>query len=71
MKWLDRPGVSALVLIVLLLALWQAVFKAAGADAIASPAQTFAYLKRRVAEGDLVLADAVLPGSFGARAVEP
>jgi isopenicillin N synthase-like dioxygenase len=34
-------------------------------------AQTFAYLKRRLASGDLVLRDALLPGSFGARALEP
>lgn len=34
-------------------------------------AQTFAYLKRRVASGDLVLHDALLPDSFGARAVAP
>jgi len=44
MTLLDRPGVASLVLILLLLLLWQAVFMVAGAMAIASPASTFAYL---------------------------
>jgi NitT/TauT family transport system permease protein len=41
---LKAPGVSAVLLILILLALWQATFMLADADAIASPASTFAYL---------------------------
>ena len=38
------PGVSAALLVLILLALWQAAFAIVGAMAIASPASTFAYL---------------------------
>ena len=48
MKALRLPGVSALVLVVLLLLLWQGVFMAAGPDAIAAPAQTLAYLAEQL-----------------------
>lgn len=48
MNMLKLPGVSAAILVVLLLALWQGVFMAAGADAIASPAQTLAYLAEQL-----------------------
>jgi NitT/TauT family transport system permease protein len=43
-KLLDRPGVASILLILILLAFWQAVFMLAGPMAIASPASTFAYL---------------------------
>jgi NitT/TauT family transport system permease protein len=45
-KLLDRPGVASILLILILLALWQALFALAGPLAIASPASTFAYLVR-------------------------
>jgi NitT/TauT family transport system permease protein len=45
-KRLDRPGVASILLILILLALWQALFAFAGPLAIASPASTFAYLVR-------------------------
>lgn len=44
MNLLKLPGVSAAVLVLVLLAVWQATFKIAGSMAIASPAATFAYL---------------------------
>jgi NitT/TauT family transport system permease protein len=44
MSLLQRPGVSAAVLVLVLLAVWQITFLAAGAMALASPASTFAYL---------------------------
>ena len=44
MSLLKLPGVSAALLAVILLIVWQAVFMAAGANAIASPASTLAYL---------------------------
>jgi NitT/TauT family transport system permease protein len=44
MSLLKLPGVSAAVLALILLALWQITFMVAGAMAIASPAATFAYL---------------------------
>jgi NitT/TauT family transport system permease protein len=44
MSLLGRPGVSAAVLVLVLLAVWQAVFMIAGSMAIASPAATVLYL---------------------------
>jgi NitT/TauT family transport system permease protein len=44
MSLLERPGVSAAVLVLALLALWQGMFMIAGPMAIASPAATLAYL---------------------------
>jgi NitT/TauT family transport system permease protein len=44
MRLLDRPGAAAALLVLILLALWQAVFMLAGPDALASPAATLAYL---------------------------
>ena len=44
MSLLQRPGVSAALLVLILLAAWQVTFMAVGAMAIASPASTFAYL---------------------------
>ena len=44
MNVLKLPGVSAALLVALMLAVWQVTFKVAGAMAIASPASTFAYL---------------------------
>jgi NitT/TauT family transport system permease protein len=44
MRLLERPGASAVLLVAILLALWQAGFMLAGPDALASPAGTFAYL---------------------------
>jgi NitT/TauT family transport system permease protein len=44
MNLLKLPGVSAALLVLLLLAAWQATFMLAGAVAIASPSATFAYL---------------------------
>jgi NitT/TauT family transport system permease protein len=41
---LQRPGVSAAVLMLVLLAIWQGAFMFAGSMAIASPAATVAYL---------------------------
>jgi NitT/TauT family transport system permease protein len=48
MKLLDRPGAAAVLLVLILFALWQAVFLFAGADAIASPASTLAYLAQQL-----------------------
>lgn len=48
MSLIERPGVAAALLVVILLALWQAVFALAGADAIASPASTLAYLVQQL-----------------------
>ena len=44
MSLFGRPGVSAAVLVLALLAIWEAVFLIAGPMAIASPAATVAYL---------------------------
>jgi NitT/TauT family transport system permease protein len=44
MSLLKFPGVSAALLVLILLLVWQATFLLAGATAIASPAATFAYL---------------------------
>ena len=44
MSLLKLPGVSAAILALVLFAIWQMVFLAAGPMAIASPAATFAYL---------------------------
>lgn len=44
MKLLDRPGVASILLVLILLAFWQAVFMVAGPMAIASPSSAFAYL---------------------------
>jgi NitT/TauT family transport system permease protein len=52
MKWLDVPGVSAVLLTALLLLLWQAVFMLAGPLAIASPASTAAYLLQQLSGPD-------------------
>jgi NitT/TauT family transport system permease protein len=43
-RLLDRPGVAPVLLTLLLLLAWQAVFAVAGPLAIASPASTLAYL---------------------------
>jgi NitT/TauT family transport system permease protein len=48
MKLLELPGVSAALLVLILLAVWQGVFMVAGPMAIASPASTFAYLAGRL-----------------------
>ena len=48
MNLLDSPGVSAVLLVAILLLLWQAGFMLAGADALASPAETFAYLAEQL-----------------------
>lgn len=48
MNWLDRPGVSGALLVLVLLALWQAGFMVAGPDALASPAATLAYLAEQL-----------------------
>ena len=42
------PGVSAALLVLVLLVVWQATFMTAGAMAIASPAATFAYLAQHL-----------------------
>ena len=42
------PGAASVTLIVILMLLWQAVFLAAGANAIASPAATLAYLAEQL-----------------------
>jgi NitT/TauT family transport system permease protein len=52
MKLLQLPGAAAVLLTVLLLALWQAVFMIAGPLAIASPASTFAYLAQQLSGPD-------------------
>ena len=44
MSLLKLPGASAVLLVLVLLAVWQAAFVIAGPMAIASPAATFAYL---------------------------
>jgi NitT/TauT family transport system permease protein len=46
MSLLKLPGVSAALLVLILLLVWQLTFLAVGAAAIASPASTFAYLGR-------------------------
>lgn len=48
----DWPGGAAVLLILILLALWQVGFMAAGPDALASPASTFAYLAAQLAGPD-------------------
>ena len=48
MSLLERPGAASLALIAILLVLWQATFLLAGADAIASPASTLAWLARKL-----------------------
>jgi NitT/TauT family transport system permease protein len=48
MRLLELPGVSAALLVIILLAVWQGVFMVAGPMAIASPASTFAYLAGRL-----------------------
>ena len=53
MKLLDRPGVSAVVLVAILLGLWQAGFMLAGPDALASPAATSAWLVQQLSGPDL------------------
>lgn len=50
MSLMKLPGVSAGLLVLLLLLLWQATFMLAGAMAIASPAATFAYLAGHLAD---------------------
>ena len=52
MKLFDVPGAASVVLILLLVLLWQGVFMAVGADAIASPGQTLAYLAGQLREPD-------------------
>ena len=52
MSLLERPGVASVVLIAILLMLWQATFLRAGADAIASPASTLAWLARHLRDPD-------------------
>lgn len=44
MRLLKLPGMSAALLVLILLLVWQAAFVVAGAMAVASPAATFAYL---------------------------
>ena len=53
MRWLQLPGVSAALLVLILLLLWQAVFAIAGPLAIASPGATFGYLAQQLQGGDL------------------
>lgn len=50
MKLLERPGVSAALLVLVLLLVWQAAFMAAGPMAIASPAATFGYFAEHGAD---------------------
>jgi NitT/TauT family transport system permease protein len=52
MKLLQFPGAAAVLLTVLLLAAWQAVFVIAGPLAIASPASTLAYLAQQASGPD-------------------
>ncbi len=52
MKLLQLPGAAAVLLTVILLAAWQAVFMIAGPLAIASPASTFAYLVQQLSGPD-------------------
>ena len=52
MKRLQAPGAAAVLLTVILLAAWQAVFMIAGPLAIASPASTFAYLGQQLSGPD-------------------
>ena len=52
MKRLQAPGAAAVLLTVILLAAWQAVFMIAGPLAIASPASTFAYLVQQLSGPD-------------------
>jgi len=52
MKLLQPPGAAAVLLTVILLAAWQAVFMIAGPLAIASPASTFAYLVQQLSGPD-------------------
>lgn len=57
MKALDRPGMAAILLVLMLLLLWQGLFIAAGPAAIASPASTLAYLVEHHADlGDHIRA---------------
>ncbi len=50
MNLLKLPGMSAVLLVLILLLAWQAIFTVAGALAIASPASTFAYLFGHLAD---------------------
>jgi NitT/TauT family transport system permease protein len=53
MSALTAPGAASAALIAILLALWQATFMLAGADAIASPASTVAWLAGHLTGPDL------------------
>ena len=53
MSLLERPGVASVVLIALLMLAWQAIFQWAGANAIASPAATLAWLAQQLSGPDL------------------
>jgi NitT/TauT family transport system permease protein len=54
-RLLQLPGASAALLVLLLLALWQAVFLVAGPLAIASPAATLVYLAQQLRGPDLLM----------------